>query len=64
MTRTEDLKRKLSDAAERFDDLSILVEAMRSSSDDVSTMLLARLRLGASVKVRTQSTRTDHEYAN
>ncbi|KAM0722859.1 hypothetical protein Q7P37_001057 [Cladosporium fusiforme] len=49
LTRTADLKQKLVDATGRFDNLDTLVDAMRDGSDEVSTMLLARLRLGTSV---------------
>lgn len=50
MTRTADLKQKLQDATARSDDLDLLVDAMRTGTDEVSTMLLAKLRLGASVE--------------
>ena len=46
LTRTADLKRKLQEANGRSDDLDELVGAMRHGSDQTSTMLLARLRLG------------------
>lgn len=50
MTRTADLKKKLQEATGRSVDLDTLVDAMRHSTDDVSTMLLAKLRLGASIE--------------
>lgn len=50
LTRTADLKRKLLEATGRSDNLDTLVDAMRDGTDEVSTMLLARLRLGATVK--------------
>lgn len=50
LTRTADLKRKLQEANGRCDDLSKLVDAMRSGSDQTSSMLLARLRLGGSLE--------------
>lgn len=46
LTRTADLKRKLQEANGRSDDLDELVGAMRHGTDQTSTMLLARLRLG------------------
>jgi len=50
LTRTADLKRKLQEATGRSEDLDTLVDAMRHGTDDVSTMLLARLRLGESIE--------------
>lgn len=50
LTRTADLKRKLQAANGKSEDLDTLVEAMRRGSDEVSTMLLAKLRLGDSVE--------------
>lgn len=46
LTRTADLKSKLLAASRRSDDLEELVGAMRHGTDQKSTMLLARLRLG------------------
>lgn len=59
MTRVADLKRKLVEASEQSDDLHSLVDAMRSDTDQVSTMLLARLRLGASIQELVGSLRLD-----
>lgn len=59
LTRTADLKRKLVEASGRSDNLDTLVHAMRDGSDEVSTMLLARLRLGVSVKDLALSIRSD-----
>lgn len=58
LTRTADLKRKLLEATGRSDNLDTLVDAMRDGSDEVSTMLLARLRLGTSVKDLARGIRT------
>ncbi|KAL1590819.1 hypothetical protein WHR41_00402 [Cladosporium halotolerans] len=49
VTRMEDLKRKLKEATEQPQDLNRLIEAMRSGSDNESSMLLARLRVGHSI---------------
>lgn len=50
MTRTADLKQKLLEATSRSEELDVLIETMRCGSDEFSTMLLAKLRLGASVE--------------
>lgn len=55
MTRTADLKQNLQDATARSDDLDMLVDAMRNGTNEVSTMLLAKLRLGASVEELVQN---------
>jgi len=47
MTRAADLLDEVTDCSEH---LGILVDAMRSSSDQISTMLLAKLRLGESLQ--------------
>ncbi|OQO12122.1 hypothetical protein B0A48_02761 [Cryoendolithus antarcticus] len=49
-TRSAAVRQKLEAAEERQEDLSRLMEAMRSSTDQVSTMLLARLRLGEPIE--------------
>lgn len=59
LTRTADLKRKLLEATGRSDNLDTLVDAMRDGTDEVSTMLLAKLRLGATVKDLASSIRLD-----
>lgn len=50
MTKTEDLRYKLQVAVTRLNDLTCLIDAMRGGDGKVPTMLLARLRLGASIK--------------
>jgi len=50
MTRAADLKRRLNEVTDYSEHLGILVDAMRSSSDQISTMLLAKLRLGESLQ--------------
>ncbi|KAK6443232.1 hypothetical protein LTR95_000056 [Oleoguttula sp. CCFEE 5521] len=66
-TRGAAVRQKLEAAEERQEDLNRLMEAMRSSTDQVSTMLLARLRLGEpiedlidSVRVSNNPSRTDN----
>lgn len=49
LTRTADLKRKLLEANALSGDLGELVEAMRSGTDQTSSMLLAKLRSGDSL---------------
>jgi hypothetical protein len=49
MTRSEDLKFKLREAIERRDQLDRLVGAMRRGTDQQSSELLARLRVGATL---------------
>jgi hypothetical protein len=59
LTRTADLKRKLQEATGRSEDLDTLIHAMRHGTDDVSTMLLARLRLGEPIEDLVAALRTD-----
>lgn len=59
MTRTADLKQKLQDATGKSEDLDLLVDALRSGSDNDSTKLLARLRLGTSVEDLARSLRLE-----
>jgi hypothetical protein len=49
MTRTEDLKHKVKEATERADKMAQLVCAMQHGTEEQSSTLLARLRVGASV---------------
>nr|OQO28233.1 hypothetical protein B0A51_05383 [Rachicladosporium sp. CCFEE 5018] len=56
-TRGAAVRQKLEAAEERQEDLSRLMEAMRSSTDQVSTMLLARLRLGEPIEDLIESVR-------
>lgn len=61
MTRTEDLKSKVREATERGDRLEQLVGAMRRGTDQESSRLLARLRVGATVDdLLDPETRVDH----
>jgi len=58
LTRAADLKRKLDEATDYSEHLGVLVDTMRSSSDHIATMLLAKLRLDESLHdliVRIQS---------
>lgn len=62
MTRTEDLKSKVREATERGDRLDQLVGAMRRGTDQESSELLARLRVGATVDdLLDPETRLDQE---
>jgi hypothetical protein len=49
LTRTAGLKKQLREAVGRSEDLSALVEAMRRGTDETSSMLLAKLRIGMSL---------------
>lgn len=57
-TRSEDLKFKIQEAEEREDKLLRLVGAMQHGTKEVSSSLLARLRMGASLEQLLQ-TETD-----
>jgi hypothetical protein len=59
LTRTANLKRKLLEANRISDDLGELVDAMRSGTDQTSSMLLAKLRLGDSLESLLSSMRLD-----
>jgi hypothetical protein len=59
LTRTADLKRKLLEANGRVADLGELVDAMRSGTDQTSSMLLAKLRLGESLESLLSDIRND-----
>jgi hypothetical protein len=61
MTRSEDLKLKVREATERGDRLDQLVGAMRHGTDQQSSELLARLRVGATVDdLLDPESRPDH----
>jgi hypothetical protein len=61
MTRSEDLKLKVREATERGDRLDQLVDAMRQGSDQQSSELLARLRVGATIEdLLDPESRPDH----
>jgi hypothetical protein len=49
LTRTAGLKKQLREAVGRSEDLCALVDAMRRGTDEVSSMLLAKLRIGTSL---------------
>lgn len=59
LTRTADLKRKLLQANERSDDLDELIGAMRHGTDQTSTMVLARLRMGDTLETLLSGLRLD-----
>ena len=50
LTRTADLKRKVYEAAGRSDDLETFLDTIRRGTDQVSSMLLAKLRCGILLK--------------
>lgn len=54
-TRTADRKRKLVETKAKNEALDQLVEKLRSGTDEQSTMLLAKLRLGSSIDDLLQS---------
>ena len=61
MTRSQDLKLKVREATERGDRLDQLVDAMRQGTDQQSSELLARLRVGATLDdLLGPETRLDH----
>jgi hypothetical protein len=49
LTRTAGLKKQLHEAVGRSEELCALVEAMRGGTDETSSMLLAKLRIGISL---------------
>lgn len=49
LTRTADLKRRIQEAEERVATVNAFINILRHGTDRDATMLLARLRLGASV---------------
>lgn len=59
LTRTADLKQKLHEANLKSDELGDLVSAMRTGTDQASSMLLAKLRLGCSIKELLANIRLD-----
>jgi hypothetical protein len=63
LTWAADLKAKVVEAAERVDDLDVLISAMKFGTDESSTMLLAQLRLGIGIKALAQSIRFGYHTA-
>lgn len=59
LTRTADLKQKLHEANMKSEELSDLVTAMRTGTDQTSSMLLAKLRLGCSMEELLANIRLD-----
>jgi hypothetical protein len=49
LTRTAGLRKQLREAVGRSEDLCALVDAMRRGTDETSSMLLAKLRIGISL---------------
>jgi hypothetical protein len=50
LSRTADLKKKVYEAARRSDDLETFLDTIRRGTDQVSSMLLAKLRCGMSLR--------------
>jgi hypothetical protein len=50
LTRNADLRQRLADANEHAIDINMLVQDMRTNTDEIATTLLAKLRLGDSVQ--------------
>lgn len=57
LTWQRDLRQILLDQETQLDDLNTLIFGLRTDSDDGATMLLAKLRLGASVEALAKSIR-------
>lgn len=55
LTRYEDLTLKVQEAEMRLNHLCVLVGALRTGSNQTSTMLLAKLRLGVSIEELVRS---------
>jgi hypothetical protein len=50
LTRNADLRQRLTDANDHAIDINMLVNDMRTNTDAVATTLLAKLRLGDSIR--------------
>lgn len=50
LTRNADLKQRLAEADMRSADINVLVNDMRNNTDEIATTLLAKLRLGDTIK--------------
>lgn len=64
LTRSQSLKAKLANARRKLDDLEVLIHAMRDGTDEQSTMLLAKLRLGYDVETLAESIRSCSDAAD
>jgi hypothetical protein len=58
LTRNEDLRNKLKDAEKSCEEVHLLFNELRTGSNEDSTMLLAKLRLGVSLSDLAESVRT------
>jgi hypothetical protein len=58
LTRNQHLKADFANVIRQLGDLIVLVNAMRDGTDEQSTMLLAKLRLGFTVETLAQSIRS------
>lgn len=58
VTTNEDLRHKVRETTRQLDDMQVLFNAMQLGSDQVSSLLLAKLRIGVPVFDLAQSVRT------
>jgi hypothetical protein len=58
VTTNEDLRYKVRETTRRLDDMQVLFNAMQLGSDQTSSLLLAKLRVGVPVSDLAQSVRT------
>ena len=58
VTTNQGLRHKVRETTRQLDDMSVLVNAMQSGSDQMSSLLLAKLRVGVPVSNLAQSVRT------
>jgi hypothetical protein len=58
ITTNEDLRHKVRETTRRLDDMQVLISAMQLGSDQTSSLLLAKLRVGVSISNLAQSVRT------
>jgi hypothetical protein len=63
LTRNQDLWARFAALVGQRDDFEVLVNAMRDGTDEQSTMLLAKLRLGIMVGTLAQSIRSRSDAA-
>ena len=58
VTTNEDLRQKVRETTRLLDDMQVLFNAMQCGSDQTSSLLLAKLRVGVPVSNLAQSVRT------
>ena len=59
LSHAADLRKKILDVQEQISDQSVIVEAMRSGTIYLATLLLAKLRSGAPIKELVADARFD-----